>query len=133
MPVYPEQSLHKWIYNGFRILYLQNPASSPGEAVSAAAKANCSAPVMVICGPDPWTSNLVYIVADGEVLLEVHEVCQAMCLLFAFYYVLNFEYPKSKENGSLVGTLSFLQKCVFEIKDGEKVLGRVETLASAVH
>ena len=92
------------------------------------------ASVMVICGPDPWSNSLVCIVADGEVLLGLHEVCQTSCTWsLPFYYVFNCEYPKSKENGSLIGSLSFLQKRVFEIKDGENVLGRVETLASAIH
>ena len=50
-----------------------------------------------------------------------------MCMLFACYYALNFQYPKSKVNGGIVGTLPFIQHCLFGIKDGENVLGRVES------
>ena len=112
---------------------MQNPAASPEEALDGvAAKAFSTAPVMVICGRNLWISSLMYIVAEGVILLEVNELCQAMCMLFACYYALNFQYPKSKVNGGIVGTLSFIQHCLFGVKDGERVLGRVESLAAVV-
>ena len=72
-------------------------------------------------------SSLMYSVVEGVMLLEVNELCQAMCMLFECYCALNFQYPKSKVNGGIVGTLSFIQHCLFGIKDGEKVLGCVES------
>ncbi len=85
-----------------------------------------TAPVMVTCG-DPWSTTLFYIVVDQQAILQVNEMCQAMCMLFATYYVLNYQYPKpSKRHSGINCTMTFLQKCIFKIKDKLKIPSRVE-------
>ncbi len=112
------------------MFYFQNPKTTPNDAKQAvAARGLSTAPVMVICG-SPWDTSLVYLVVDGTVLLEVNELCQAWSILFALFYILNYQYPKA--DGGIICTMTFVQKCIFGIRDKVKVPGRVETLSKHI-
>src|SRR3989442_14888494 len=74
-----------------------------------------SSPVMVITG-NPFSSLLIYIIAEDIVIMEAVEFTQAVKLIFGLHYVLNLEY-----NEKCKATYIFLQKEVLKISDTQKI------------
>ena len=91
---------------------LQEENDTPDKAIQAA---DVDTPLMVIVGI-PIERFLIYIVAERTLVLEYNEVSQEWLLLFATYHILNMQYPAQANR-----TFSFMQQCVFDIKDQEKV------------
>ena len=73
--------------------------------------------------------TLARFVAEGQAHIEASNICQAMCMVFAFRYVLNYQYLKV--DSSIVSITIVWQKCI-KVDSEEKVPGRVKKLVSLI-
>ncbi len=85
-------------------------------------------PYIAIVG-DPYDSPTFAIVAEAVRVTEwVNRMEMAVCMLMATYYVINFEYPKSKHKRVIGNYMyEFLQKILLEV-DSSKLSQRMTTL-----
>ena len=84
-------------------------------------------PVIVACGPLNAILG-IYIVADHQMLFQVNGgIVEAVVALFACYYVFMIQYPVSLNNLFL-----YLQKCLFNIPDSQKLPTSVITFVNSL-
>jgi hypothetical protein len=103
------------------IFIYQQEAASCSDALQLTSN---SSPVMVVTG-NPFYSSLIYIIAEGIVIMEAVELTQAVELLFGLHYVLNLEYSDKCK-----ATYIFLQKEVLKIPDQQKIPIKLISLVS---
>ena len=84
-------------------------------------------PVIVVEGGSEGMLTLS-VVADQQVLFEVESrMVDATMVLFSMYYVFMHKYPASLNNVS-----TYLQKCIFQIPNGQKLPTSVITFVNSL-
>lgn len=69
---------------------------------------------MLVCEGSPYSSSLINIVGETEVLVEAEEFLTASAALFSMYYTCDVEYPKALDS-----TYKFIQNTILKLPGGK--------------
>ena len=81
---------------------------------------------MLVCEGSPYTSCLINIIGESEVLVEAEEFLSVSAALFSIYYTCDVEYPKS-----LDATYKFIQNSILKLPGG-KIPAKIISLSDSL-